>query len=120
MNRLDRINSELKRQLAIILHDGVRDPRVSGLVSVMDVSVDKDLTLAKVYVSIFGQQGSVEDVLAGLNSAQGYIKSRLKNMMILRAIPSLRFILDTSVSYGMSMDKRLTELNKNDGKGRAD
>lgn len=120
MNRLDRINSELKKQLAIILRDGVRDPRVTGMVSVMDVSVDKDLTLAKVYVSIFGAQGSDEEVLAGLNSAQGYIKSRLKNMMILRAIPALRFILDTSISYGMSMDKRLTELNKNDGKGTAD
>lgn len=120
MNRLDRINSELKRQLAEILRDGVRDPRVRGMISVMEVSVDKDLTLAKVYVSIFGADGAEEEVLAGLNSAQGYIKSRLKNMMILRAIPALRFILDTSISYGMSMDKRLTELTKNDGKRSAD
>lgn len=120
MNRLDRINSELKKQLAIILRDGVRDPRVRGMISVMEVSVDKDLTLAKVYVSIFGADGSEKEVLEGLNSAQGYIKSRLKNMMILRAVPALRFILDTSITYGMSMDKRLTELNKNDDKKSTD
>lgn len=120
MNRLDRINSELKKQLAIILRDGVRDPRVRGMISVMEVSVDKDLTFAKVYVSIFGAEGHENEVLEGLDNAQGYIKSRLKNMMILRAIPTLKFILDTSISYGMSMDKRLTELNKNDGKGSAD
>lgn len=114
MNRLDRINSELKKQLAIILRDGVRDPRVRGMISVMEVSVDKDLTLAKVYVSIFGADGAESEVLEGLNSAEGYIKSRLKKMMILRAIPALRFVLDTSISYGMSMDKRITELNKND------
>lgn len=118
---MDRINSELQKQLSIVLRDGVRDPRVSGcMVSVMEVSADKDLTLAKVYVSIFGADGREEEVLKGLNSAEGYIKSCLKNKIILRAMPSLRFILDTSISYGMKMDKRLTELNTNDDKKGTD
>lgn len=111
MNRMDRINSELKRQLSVVLQDGVRDPRVAGtMISVMEVSADKDLTLAKVYVSIFGADGREDEVIEGLNSAQGYIKSCLKNKIMLRAMPQLRFIKDNSIAYGMKMDKRLSEL----------
>ncbi|MDE7348823.1 MAG: 30S ribosome-binding factor RbfA, partial [Clostridia bacterium] len=85
MNRYERINAELKKQLSIILREGVNDPRVAGkMICVTDTQVDRDLTLAQVYISILGANGSEKEVLDGLHSAEGYIKSRLKNMIKLR------------------------------------
>ena len=112
MSRLDRINSELKKQLNVIFAEGgFRDPRIKGMLTVMDVSVDTDLTLAKVYVSVYGAPGEEKEVLKGLDSAQGYIRSRLKELIKLRDLPQFRFVLDTSIDYGMKMDKFLKELN---------
>ena len=103
MIRLYRVNSELKKQLNVIFAEGgFRDPRIKGMLTVMDVSVDTDLTLAKVYVSVYGAPGEEKEVLKGLDSAQGYIRSRLKELIKL---------LDTSIDYGMKMDKFLKELN---------
>ncbi|MDE6211003.1 MAG: 30S ribosome-binding factor RbfA [Clostridia bacterium] len=113
MNRYERINAELKKQLSIILREGINDPRVAGkMICVTDTQVDRDLTLAQVYISILGANGSEKDVLDGLHSAEGYIKSRLKNLIKLRNMPSLRFKLDTSLDYGMKISKIIDDIHK--------
>lgn len=113
MNRYERINAELKKQLSIILREGVNDPRVAGkMICVTDTQVDSDLTLAQVYVSILGANGKEQEVLDGLHSAEGYIKSRLKNMIKLRSMPALRFKLDTSLEYGLKISKIIDEIHK--------
>ena len=115
MNRYERINAELKKQLSIVLREGVNDPRVAGkMICVTDTQVDRDLTLAQVYVSILGANGNEKDVLDGLHSAEGYIKSRLKNMIKLRNMPARRFKLDTSRDYGMKISKIIAEIHKNE------
>lgn len=118
MSRIERINSELRKQLNVIFAEGgFRDPRIKGMLTAMEVSVDTDLTLAKVYVSVYGAKGEEKQVLEGLDAAQGYIRSRLKDMIKLRALPKFRFVLDTSIDYGMKMDKFLSSLNP-DGSDR--
>ena len=58
MNRYERINAELKKQLSIILRDGINDPRVAGkMICVTDAKVDRDLTLAQVYISVLNANG---------------------------------------------------------------
>lgn len=113
MNRIDRINSELKKQLSIVLRDGINDPRVAGkMVCVTDVSVDRDLTLAQIYVSVLGvEEGKEQEVLDGLNNAQGFIKSCLKTKIKLRAMPELRFFYDNSLNYGMKISKIIDEIH---------
>ncbi len=112
MNRTDRINAELKKQLSIVLRDGVNDPRVAGkIICVTEVSVDSDLTLAQVYVSVLGAQGREKEVLDGLNSAEGHIKSCLKSKIKLRSMPALRFIYDNSLDYGMKISRIIDEIN---------
>ncbi|MDE6372734.1 MAG: 30S ribosome-binding factor RbfA [Clostridia bacterium] len=121
MNRYERINAELKKQLSIILREGVNDPRVAGkMICVTDTQVDRDLTLAQVYISILGANGSEKEVLDGLHSAEGYIKSRLKNMIKLRNMPSLRFKLDNSLDYGMKIYKIIDDIHKKENAASED
>lgn len=116
MNRYERINAELKKQLSIVLREGINDPRVAGkMICVTDTQVDRDLTLAQVYVSILGADGKEKEVLDGLHSAEGYIKSQLKSMIKLRNMPSLRFKLDTSLDYGMKISKIIDDIHKKQG-----
>lgn len=113
MSRIERIEAELAKELALVIQqDGVKDPRVKGLISVLRVTVDTELTYAKVFVSVLGANGKEAEVVEGLNSAEGYIKSRLNKRMRLRALPSLHFIYDDSLVYGAYMNQRLTD-NKN-------
>lgn len=114
MSRIERIESELKKQIALAIQDGVKDPRVRGLISVLRVTVDTELSYAKVYVSILGADGSEEEVVKGLNSAQGYIKAKINKQMRLRALPQLHFVYDDSLAYGAFMNQKLTELVKED------
>ena len=121
MNRYERINAELKKQLSIILREGVNDPRVAGkMICVTDTQVDRDLTLAQVYVSILGANGNEKEVLDGLHSAEVHTKSRLKNMIKLRNMPALRFKLDTSLDYGIKISKIIDEIHKNESKPSED
>ena len=99
--------------MAIILREGVNDPRVAGkMICVTDAQVDRDLTLAQVYISILGANGKEKEVLDGLANAEGYIKSQLKNMIKLRNMPSLRFKLDSSLDYGMKISKIIYDIHK--------
>jgi len=105
MSRIERIEAEIAKQLALVIQqDGVKDPRVKGLISVLRVTVDTELSYAKVYISVLGA-----DVVDGLNSAEGYIKSRLNKKMRLRALPELHFIYDDALVYGAYMNQKLSE-----------
>ncbi len=114
MSRIERIESELAKQIAIAIQEGVYDPRVNGLISVLRVTVDTELTYAKVYVSILGANGKEAEVIEGLNSAQGYLKTKLIKSMRLRKLPALHFIYDDSIAYGSYMDQRVSDVIKKD------
>lgn len=110
MNRMERVNSELRKQISVLV-DTVKDPRVNGMISVLRVDCDEDLTLAKVYVSVMGAQSSPQAVVDALNGAQGYIRSCLRNMVKLRNIPTLQFRYDDSMEYGMKISRILDTLD---------
>lgn len=122
MNRYERINAELKKQLSVILRDGVNDPRVAGkIICVTDTRVDRDLTLAQVYISVLGANGNEQEILDGLHSAEGHIKSCLKSRIKLRNMPALRFIYDNSLDYGMKISGIIDDLHKKESlSGRKD
>ena len=69
MSRIERIEAEIAKQLALVIQqDGVKDPRVKGLISVLRVTVDTELSYAKVYISVLGADGHEQEVVDGLNS----------------------------------------------------
>ena len=107
----NRINSEVQKALSSIIRT-VKDPRVDPLTSVVEVQVAPDLKTCKVYVSVLGDGG--EETIEGLKYAAGYIRHELAREVNLRNTPELSFHLDTSISYGVDMTKKIEEVIKAD------
>ncbi len=97
-NRISRINEEIQRELASLI-PGVKDPRVSGMISVTGVDTTPDLKYAKVYISVLDKQ-DCQQVLKGLKSAAGYLRRELGHTLNLRSTPELTFIQDDSIDHG--------------------
>ncbi|MCI9171073.1 MAG: 30S ribosome-binding factor RbfA [Lawsonibacter sp.] len=97
-NRMGRINEEVQRELAALIPN-VKDPRVSGMISVTAVDVTPDLKFAKVYISVLDQEDNGQ-VLKGLKSAAGYLRRELGRALNLRHTPELTFFQDDSMSKG--------------------
>ena len=97
-NRMGRINEEIQRELAALI-PSVKDPRVTGLISVTAVDTTPDLKFAKVYVSIL-DKGDCDQVVKGLKSAAGYLRHELGSRIDLRYTPELQFFVDDSIAYG--------------------
>ena len=109
-----RINSEVMKELANIIRGEIKDPRIAPMTCVTDVEVATDLKTCKVYISVLGDEDKRKDTIAGLKSAEGYIKRQLASRLNLRNTPALTFIADTSTEYGMKMSKLIDEVCASD------
>lgn len=105
--RSDRVADAIQRSLAQIIQMEMRDPRL-GMVNINAVSVTKDLSLAKVYVTFVGEDGAEQDKLKVevLNNAASFIRSLMAKDLSIRTIPRLAFFYDSSVVHG----QQLTDL----------
>ena len=109
-----RINGEVQRELANIIRGGIKDPRISPLTSVVAVEVAPDLKTCKAYISVLGDSEAQKATLAGLKSAEGYIRRELAHTVNLSNTPEIRFILDKSIEYGVHMSKIIDEVTAKD------
>lgn len=107
--RLGRIEEEYKKELSQIVGYELKNPNVTGLISVTKVKVSNDLKYAKVYVSILNAR-NLKDTLAGLKKSSGFIRSELARRVNLRNTPELVFELDDSLEYGAKIDTILKEI----------
>ncbi len=105
----NRINGEVRRALSEIIRD-VKDPRVDPFCSVTEVRVAPDLKTCKVFVSVLGDEEKEKETLAGLKSAEGFIRRELAARVNLRNTPEITFIMDDSIRYGMEMSKKIDEV----------
>ena len=97
-NRIGRINEEIQRELAALIPT-VKDPRVTGMISVTAVEATPDLKYAKIYVSVLDKSQETQ-VLKGLKSAGGYLRRELGRTLNLRNTPELTFVPDDSIDRG--------------------
>ena len=109
-----RINSEVQRELANLIRSEIKDPRVGPMTCVTDVEVAPDLKTCKVWISTLGDDEAREGTLKGLKNAEGFLRSQLAKNLNLRNTPELRFISDTSIEYGMKMNKLLDDVKAPD------
>ena len=109
-----RINGEVQKELAEIIRGEIKDPRISPLTSVISVEVAPDLKTCKAWISVYGDDRVAEDTLAGLRSAEGYIRRELARRINLRNTPEIRFIVDQSIAYGVKMSKLIDDVAKSD------
>jgi len=111
--RLQRLNEQLKRELSELIRTGVRDPRV-GLVTVTAVDVTSDISLARVYVRIMGDDAAVEEGLAGLAAAAPFLRASLGRELTIRRIPELRFQRDQSMEHALRIERILADVLPDD------
>lgn len=107
-----RINGEVMRELSNIIRGEIKDPRINSLTSVVSVEVSPDLKQCKAYISVLGDEESQKNTLAGLKSAEGFIRKELARTVNLRNTPEIIFIMDQSIEYGVNMSKLIDEVNK--------
>ena len=105
-----RINEEVMRELSNIIRGEIKDPRINPMTSVVAVEVAPDLKTAKAYISVLGDEQSQKDTLAGLKSAEGFIRVKLAKSINLRNTPEIKFVLDQSIEYGIRMSKMIDDV----------
>ncbi len=109
-----RINGEVLKELSNIIRSEIKDPRINPMTSVVSVEVAPDLKTCKAYISVLGDEKSQQDTIAGLKSAEGYIRRELARTVNLRNTPEIKFILDQTIEYGINMSKLIDEVTKKD------
>lgn len=107
-----RINMEVQKELSEIIRNGIKDPRIHPMTSVVSVEVTPDLKYCKAYISVLGNEEAAQATIQGLKSAEGYVRRELARRINLRNTPELRFILDQSIEYGVNMSKLIDEVTK--------
>lgn len=107
-----RINAEVLRELSEIIRNGIKDPRIHPMTSVVSVEVTPDLKYCKAYISVLGNEDAAKATIEGLKSAEGYVRRELARRINLRNTPELKFILDQSIEYGVNMSKLIDEVTK--------
>lgn len=111
--RLTRISERMREELSQILLMETSDPRLKG-VSITGTEVDRELAYADIYVcALEGSQRSHE-VLAGLEHAQGFLRSELAHRMELRVFPRLRFHWDATLEHADVIEKLLVTIHEAD------
>ena len=107
-----RINGEVLSELSNIIRGEIKDPRINPMTSVVTVEVAPDLKTCKAYISVLGDEESQKATLAGLRSAEGYIRRQLAHSINLRNKPEITFVLDQSIEYGVRMSKMIDDVTK--------
>ena len=110
-NRIDKINEEVRRELAAVLRE-LKDTRIPLMTSVVAVNVTNDLSYAKCYISVMGDEETKKKAIEGLKSASGYIRREMGRRVDLRVIPEFLFELDDSIEHGAYINKMLNDIMK--------
>lgn len=109
--RAARVGEEMREILARLLRDEVKDPRI-GFASIVKVEVSNDISHAKIYISVLGNDQQKKDSLKGLSSATGFLRSEVARRLQLRYTPELHFVLDDSIAHGQRIAQLLVEVQK--------
>ena len=111
--RAERIGNRIRDELSEMLIFEVSDPRLSG-VSVTDVTVDRELAYADVFVSALEGSQRADDILAGLEHAKGYLRRELAHRIDLRSFPRLRFHWDSTYERAERIERLIASLHEDE------
>lgn len=110
-DRTDRIAGEIKREISSILRD-IKDPRMKGMISVLAVRLARDLSYAKIIVSVLGSEEDKASTKAALKSASGYIRRELGHRVDMRITPQLGFEISDSIEHEIYISRKIEEAMK--------
>lgn len=112
VSRVEKVRKALIREVSALLRNGLKDPRISGIISVTDVDLSQDCRHAKVFVSIFGSDEEREKSMEALESSTGYIRSEIGKRIQMRFTPEIIFKLDDSLERGARVTQILEKISK--------
>ena len=110
-NRMNRIDEELKKEISNIVSYDLKNPNITGLISVTKVKVTPDLKYAKVYISIINSKNK-KDTFVHIKKASGFVRTEIAKRINLRITPEIIFELDDSIEYGAKIDVILKNIIK--------
>ena len=110
-NRMNKINEELKKVIGSVINNQLKNPRLTGLISVTKVQTTPDLRYARVYISMFNEK-SKKETLSILKRSAGFVRSEVARKVNLRMTPELVFLLDDSMEYGSRIEEILSKITK--------
>lgn len=105
--RSSRVGQLIQKELAQMLIDEIRDPRI-GFATITEVRVTDDLRIAKVFVSVYGDDKIREASLEGLRAASGFLRREIAHRLDLRTAPTLSFEMDATLDKASRIDALLT------------
>lgn len=109
--RQERMSVEIKKILAQIIKDQIKDPRIDfTTVSVTRVEVPNDLSHARINISVLGDEAKQEETMKALQNARGFIRKELAQQLQIRHAPEIEFRLDKSIEHGIRISALLNEL----------
>ena len=109
--RIERINSQLRSEISKMILTDIKDPRISGVVSITRVETTGDMSYAKVFVSVYGSDTDKRNTLKAMSSARGFIQNELLHRLAIRRPPSLSFRLDETIEQGNEILELLDSLD---------
>jgi ribosome-binding factor A len=114
-DRPARVAHEFQREMGDLLARGLKDPRITGFITVTGAKMGPDLKDVTVYVSIHGDEATRDQTLEGLRAAAGYLQREVARRIRLRHTPHLRFAYDGSVAEGDKIERLLKEVKEKEG-----
>lgn len=109
--KIDRLNSTFVREISKILATEVKD-RTIKLVTITGCEISNDLSVAKVYFTVF-DNNKKDDTIKALEKAKSFIRGQLSKKVEIRHTPELRFVFDGSIEYGNKIENILEQINNN-------
>lgn len=111
MSRHERVEEAIKKEVSMIIHDQLKDPRV-GFVTITRVELSMDLRNAKIFYSVLGKEESRKKTKLALDSAQGFIRSLVAQRINMRFATELMFQEDHSTEYSVHIEEILNEIKE--------
>ena len=116
--RLERLNHLIREEISELLQRQVKDPRLSGFITVTRVSTSSDLSHAKVFISIMGDEREKREALEALANASGFLRRELGPRLTLRYIPELSFHRDDSIEQGAHVLELISQVSSPEDNGK--
>lgn len=125
-HKIDRSAEDIRRELTDIMRS-LKDPRITGFLTLVRVELSNDLSYCKVFVSSMEGYDATKSAVKGLNNAAGYVRRELGNRIVMRKTPELKFVADDSIEHGADIARILQDIQAErelrpsaaDGEGQA-
>lgn len=114
-NRMDKVNEELRKEISLVIDQKLKNPNITGIISVTKVKTSSDLRYARVYISLINSK-SKKNTLEGIKNASGFIRTEIAKSVNLRYTPELTFEIDESMEYSSKIENILKEIMPKDDK----